>query len=103
VLELDLGALELQRRDTAQGAVLRKWMDGHVLPAFSGRVLPVDMRVALRCAALHVPDRRAERDCIIAATALVRDMTVVSRNIADFQSTGTRLLDPWQTSPGGGS
>lgn len=102
VLELELGILQLQRRDPAQSAVLRRWMNDHVLPAFSGRVLPVDVSVALRCAALHVPDRRAERDCLIAATAIVHGMTVVSRNVADFQGSGTVLLNPWQPSPGAG-
>ena len=71
VLELEMGVLQLERRDASQGAVLRSWMTSHVLPAFSGRVLPVDVAVALQCAQLHVPNRCAERDALIAATALV--------------------------------
>lgn len=98
VLELELGILLLGRRDAAQAEVLRRWMDGHVLPAFAGRVLPVDLPVALRCAALHVPDPRAERDALIAATALVRGMSVVTRNSTDFAGTGVALVDPWQFS-----
>lgn len=96
VLELELGILLLGRRDTDQAEVLRRWMDGHVLPAFAGRVLPVDLPVALRCAALHVPDPRAERDALIAATALVHGLSVVTRNGADFAATGVALIDPWQ-------
>ena len=69
VLELEMGVLQLERRDASQGAVLRSWMASHVLPAFSGRVLPVDVAVALQCAQLHVPNRCAERDALIAATA----------------------------------
>ena len=69
ILELETGALLVQRRDPAQGATLRTWLDGHVLPAFAGRVLAVDTAVAQRCARLHVPDPRAGRDAIIAATA----------------------------------
>jgi len=95
VLELELGILQLQRRDLKQAAVLRTWMNRHVLPAFDGRVLSVDTRVALRCAALHVPDRRAERDSLIAATALVHGLTVATRNVADFAGTGVALVDPW--------
>jgi toxin FitB len=97
VLELEQGVLQVQRRDATQGALLRRWMVEQVLPAFEGRVLPVDLPVALRCAALHVPDRRAERDSLIAATALVHDLTVVTRNVANFAGSGVLLLDPWQS------
>ena len=95
VLELEMGVLLVERRDTAQGVVLRSWLDKHVLPAFAERILPVDTAVARRCARLHVPDPRAERDALIAATALVRDLTVVTRNVGDFEATGVRLLNPW--------
>lgn len=96
VLELETGVLLVERRDPAQGMLLRAWLDRHVLPAFDGRVLPVDTAVALRCAQLHVPDRHAERDALIAATALVHGMVVVTRNVADFSASGVRLLNPWQ-------
>lgn len=95
VLELETGVLLVERRDPAQGAVLRTWLDRHVMPAFAGRVLAVDVAVAQRCARLHVPDPRAERDALIAATALVHGMTVVTRNVADFEPTGVALLNPW--------
>lgn len=67
------------------------------MPAFSGRVLPVDVAVAQRCAALHVPDPRSEGDALIAATAMVHNMTVVTRNVADFAATGVPLVNPWDT------
>ncbi len=95
ILELETGALLVERRDPAQGAILRAWIDGHVLPAFAGRVLPVDTTVAQRCARLHVPDPRSDRDSIIAATALVHGMTVVTRNVSDFEQTGVPILNPW--------
>ncbi len=95
ILELEMGVLLVQRRDTAQGLLLRIWLDQHVLPAFAGRVLAVDVAVARCCAALHVPDPRADRDALIAATALVHGMTVVTRNVADFAATGAPLLNPW--------
>jgi toxin FitB len=93
--ELEVGVLLLERRDPSQGAMIRAWMNDHVLPAFSGRVLPVDTAVALRSARLHVPDRRPERDALIAATALVHGMTIVTRNVGDFEPTGVAILDPW--------
>lgn len=95
LMEIELGILRIERRDAAQGARLRVWMTHHVLPEFLDRTLPVDAVVALRCASLHVPDPRAERDALIAATALVHGMTVVTRNVADFEATGVPLLNPW--------
>lgn len=95
ILELETGVLLVERRDAAQGAILRAWLDDHVLPAFAGRVLPVDLTVAQRCARLHVPDPRAERDALIAATALVHGMSVVTRNVADFEPTGVAIVNPW--------
>jgi toxin FitB len=95
IMELELGILSVERKDATQGILLRTWMEQHVLPEFSGRTLSVDTDVAQRCARLHVPDKRGERDALIAATALVHGMTVVTRNVADFQLTGVRLLNPW--------
>src|SRR5215467_13342726 len=88
ILELEIGTLLVERRDRKQGAILRSWIDGHVLPSFSGRILAIDTVVAQRCAALHVPNPRSDRDALIAATALVHSMTVVSRNVTHFQPTG---------------
>ena len=66
-----------------------------MLPAFSKRILPFDTAVEKRCARLHVPDRRSDRDSIIAATALTHGMTIVTRNIDDFAPTGVEILNPW--------
>jgi toxin FitB len=96
LLEIERGALRIARRDGAQGAVLRSWIDEQLLVRFEGRILPVDAAIALRCAKLHVPDPRPERDALIAATALVHDLTVVTRNAADFAATGTRVFNPWE-------
>ncbi len=96
VLELEVGILQIERRDRTQGGMLREWLETRVLPEFDERILPVDTAVARRCASLHVPSPRAERDAMIAATALVHRMTVVTRNIADFATTGVPLLNPWE-------
>jgi len=96
VLELEIGILLIERRDGKQGAVLRAWMDGHVLPTFHGRILAIDTAVAQRCAALHVPNPRSDRDALIAATALVHGMTVVSRNVGHFQPMGVTIINPWE-------
>lgn len=97
-MELEIGILRIERRDAVQGKRLRHWMDWHVLPEFRERTLAVDAAVALRCARLHVPDPRAERDALIAATAIVHGMTVVTGNRADFEATGVALVDPWTES-----
>jgi predicted nucleic acid-binding protein len=95
VQELEIGVLLAERRDPSQGAVFRAWLNDHVLPAFTGRILAVDTAVARRSARLHVPDPRPVRDGFIAATALVHGMTVVTRNVADFEPTGVPILNPW--------
>lgn len=95
IQELEIGTLLVERRDPSQGALLRAWLDEHVLPTFAERILPVDAAVARRSAALHVPDPRPIRDALIAATAFIYGMTVVTRNTMDFESTGVPLLNPW--------
>jgi len=95
ILEIELGARLIERKDGVQGAVLRAWIDDHILTRFEGRILAIDTAVAQRCAQLHVPNPRAERDALIAATALVHGLTVVTRNVGDFEPTGVPLLNPW--------
>ena len=96
ILELETGILLIERRDSAKGAVLRSWLNTHVLPAFSERIIVVDTAVAQCCAKLHVPDPRSDRDAMIAATAIAHGMTVVTRNVDDFKPTGVEILNPWE-------
>ena len=96
LFEIELGILSVQRRDPQQANTLRRWLQTEVMPRFEGRILNVDMSVAVRCAPLHVPDPKPERDAFIAATALVHGFTLVTRNEADFAPMGVRLLNPWR-------
>lgn len=96
ILELEHGVLLSERSDPSQGAILRQWLDQSVTTAFRSRVLPVDEHVAKRAATLHVPDPALFRDALIGATALVHEMTVVTRNLSDFQRfEELDVINPW--------
>ncbi len=93
--ETELGVRLMERRDGAAGARMRAWLDDQILPAFDGRIIPVDTTIALRSAGLHVPDPKPLIDGLIAATALAHGMTLVTRNVVDFATMGVALLNPW--------
>jgi predicted nucleic acid-binding protein len=95
VFELERGVLLMERRDPRQGSRLRLWLEQQVLEPFERQTLPVDTVIARRCAALHIPDPRPERDALIAATALTHGLTVVTRNVGDFAPMGVAVLNPW--------
>ena len=95
ILEIEIGIKLVERRDPTQGAILHSWLNNHVFPSFLDRILPLDIAVAQCCAKLHVPDPKPDRDAIIAATSLVHGMTLVTRNITNFEKTGVDILNPW--------
>lgn len=95
LFELEMGVQRLERNDPAQGAVLRAWLERQVIPGFANRILAFDADVARRYAGLHIPNPRPERDAMIAATALVHGMTIVTRNVGDFGNTGVKIVNPW--------
>ena len=100
LMELEIGILRIERRDAQQGARLREWFETRVCPEFRDRTLSIDAAIARRCARLHVPDQKSDRDALIAATALEHGLTVVTRNIADFAATGVALINPWRDEAG---
>ncbi len=96
IMEIEKGILQISRKDALQGNMLRGWFTQMVLREFTGRVLPFDTETAIHCASLHVPDQRSANDAMIAATAYRHDMTVVTRNVKDFEELGVKLLNPWE-------
>lgn len=98
VQEIELGVLLKERKDKKQGALLRKWLDDHVIPAFAGRTLPIDATIAKKCAELNAVTPCPYRDSFIAATALVHRMSLVTRDVGDFETMGATLVNPWKRS-----
>jgi predicted nucleic acid-binding protein len=93
--ELEIGVRLVEHNDTVAGKVLRNWLENTVLTTFSGRILPLDEAPAVQAARWHVPDPKPINDAYIAATALTRRMTLVTRNIKDFEGMGVALVNPW--------
>ena len=96
LLELERGVRRRERLDPEGALPLRLWLDEDVRPIVGGSLLPVDERTAITAAALHVPDPLPEMDALIAATAMVHELTLVTRNVKDFARSGVRLLNPWE-------
>lgn len=95
IKEIERGILGHWRRDKAQSMVYRAWLDHIIIPGYADRVLDVDIAIAQCAAALDVPDPRPVADGLLAATALVHGLTLVTRNTVDFVPTGVRLLNPF--------
>lgn len=94
--EIELGIVLMERKDAKQGALLRKWFSDQVIPTFAERTLVVDAAVAKKCAEINAESIRPYRDGFIAATARVHRMTLVTRDVGDFEGTGVQLANPWQ-------
>lgn len=91
--EVRRGIESIRRRDVPSALALEQWLL-RLTTNFSDRVLPVDVRVADLWGSLNVPDPIPTVDGLLAATALVHDLVLVTRNLRDVEGTGARLLDP---------
>lgn len=95
ILELELGILQIENKDSRQGKMLRNWLEQKAIPSFENRIISIDTKIARRCAQLNYPDPKSERDALFAATALVHGLTVITRNGSDFNSDEISLINPW--------
>ena len=100
LFELERGIRQMERRDAAQGSVLRRWLTDQIMTTYEHRTLPLTRAVALVCASLHIPDPKSERDALIAATAIDAELTLVSRNVSDFATMGVELINPFEAGAG---
>lgn len=99
LLELESGVASAERRDRPLGDALRTWLDDQVMHAFDGRVLAVDAAVVKKRAALPFSDPKADRDALLAATALVHGLTVVTRHVSNFRVGRVKVFSPWGYTP----
>ena len=94
--ELRRGVERVRHRgDVAQASALDQWLV-QLETVYAGRVIPVDVRVADTWGRLQVPDRVPVIDALLAATAIVHGLTLVTRNVRDVAGTGVRCLHPFE-------
>ncbi len=95
IFELEYGAARAELRRLPHAPLLREWIDNQVLPLFAGRILSIDTEIAQRYAWLQAPNPRPYADVMIAATALVHDLAVITRDTDDFAPHGVTMINPW--------
>jgi predicted nucleic acid-binding protein len=92
--EIRAGIESIRRRDGQSALFLDEWLS-RIVSSFADRILPVDLRIAERWGRMSVPDPLPVVDGLLAATALVHDMTLVTRDVHAIERTGVKFLDPW--------
>ncbi len=95
LLEIRVGVRRVAVRDPEFAARLETWYRDRLMPRFLDHLLSVDPPVAEAAAELSLLRTRPAFDTLLAATALVHDLTVATRNVADFADLGVSVVNPW--------
>lgn len=94
--ELRRGIESIRRRDEVAAAALELWLT-RTMEVFADRIIPIDGAITDRWGRLNVPDPVPTIDGLLAATALERNLVLVTRNTRDVESTGVRCLNPFES------
>jgi predicted nucleic acid-binding protein len=98
MMEIKHGILMAKRKNAAFAGLLEEWYEVQVKTTFEGYVLPIDLAISECCSGLMSVRSRGLADALIAATAYVNDLTLATRNTADFADAGVKLVNPWEPS-----
>lgn len=95
VMEIRMGHLRVLNKDPVFAQRLESWLETTVIPLFEDRLFQIDLAIAREAAGMRVVHGLSPNDSLIAATAKVHGLTLATRNTADFEATGIRLINPW--------
>jgi predicted nucleic acid-binding protein len=93
--EIRRGIERLRRKDEVQAKAIERWLAG-LRHFYQDRIVPIDIEITERWGRLSAAATLPAIDGLLAATALTRGWTVVTRNTSDFAVSGVRMLNPWQ-------
>ncbi len=96
--EIERGIARQRAADADFAAALAAWLD-RVLTLYGERIVPFDLQTARRWGTLSAALGNDSADLMIAATALEHGLTVVTRNVSDFEPTGVTVIDPFRRRP----
>jgi len=97
--ELEKGIAKMQ--DVSRKNVLREWLEQDLAERFAGRILPIDTSVAVAWGKMQgEAEKNGSKlpviDSLLAATAQTNGLTLVTRNVVDFERCGSRVFNPWE-------
>jgi predicted nucleic acid-binding protein len=94
--EIAKGVVQYSNRDKAQSEALHRWLNT-TRDLYADRIVPIDAEIAEAWGKIAAPRPRPVIDGLLAATAIVRNMTLVTRNVGDLADSGAAIVDPWES------